>query len=555
MKSHFIFLLSVILFLSCKVEEPQNPPLVITNTASEIKLMTAIVSGEVTEEGYSAATERGFVVSDKNTDPSVSDQKVLSGYGKGTFTVVLTKLTPNTKYYYKAFATNTKGTSYGAVQSFTTTDYKLPSSIIESIKNLSYNSVELNGSVTDEGEGIVSESGFVIKSGPQPTISDYKIPVSSGKGIYKAYIDALIENTKYFARSYAINEKGVSYGNETSFTTLDFVVPSFPKIPQFSLKNLNQIDILGFMNYGGSRPTDYGFCYSNTPNPTILNNKIKGSGFNGLITELQYTASLKNLQYNKIYYLRAYATNVKGTSYSSQITFQTDIDPLIKSALEALRNGLQVYYPFNGNANDESGNNFNGTVTNAQLVNDRNNNSNSAYSFDGRNGTRIKTNYFGVLGSNSRTISVWAKKSGQIFNLTPMISYGNLNDNWGQGCVFSFGNLSNTTCVFFDNVNSAAGVGYNVADNVWHHYVAVYDKNISTSANSVKIYIDGKYYVNNVFYNPYTINTVKGTSLVIGEYNAELNDFRSFSGTLDDIGIWNRALTGAEVLLLFQNQL
>ncbi|MBF0574179.1 MAG: hypothetical protein HQK69_10565 [Desulfamplus sp.] len=50
-----------------------------------------------------------------------------------------------------------------------------------------------------------------------------------------------------------------------------------------------------------------------------------------------------------------------------------------------LSDGLVAYYPFNGNANDESGNGNNGTVDGATMTADRNGNANSAYSFDGVN--------------------------------------------------------------------------------------------------------------------------------------------------------------------------
>ena len=49
-----------------------------------------------------------------------------------------------------------------------------------------------------------------------------------------------------------------------------------------------------------------------------------------------------------------------------------------------LKNGLVGYYPFNGNANDESGNRNNGSVIGASLTSDRNGNPNSAYFFNGR---------------------------------------------------------------------------------------------------------------------------------------------------------------------------
>ena len=70
-------------------------------------------------------------------------------------------------------------------------------------------------------------------------------------------------------------------------------------------------------------------------------------------------------------------------------------------------NGLVGYWPFNGNANDESGNNNNGTVSGATLTTDRFGNANKAYSFDGTN------DYISVLDNNSLdltnqlTLSAW----------------------------------------------------------------------------------------------------------------------------------------------------
>jgi hypothetical protein len=84
-----LFILFSIVLLGCKTEEPQNPPTVITKVASDVTLKNATLNGEVTDEGFSATSERGFVFSDKNTNPSVSDSKVQSGYGKGVYSIVL----------------------------------------------------------------------------------------------------------------------------------------------------------------------------------------------------------------------------------------------------------------------------------------------------------------------------------------------------------------------------------------------------------------------------------------------------------------------------------
>ena len=70
-------------------------------------------------------------------------------------------------------------------------------------------------------------------------------------------------------------------------------------------------------------------------------------------------------------------------------------------------NGLVGYWPFNGNANDESGNGNNGIVTGATLTSDRFGNANSAYSFDGLDDF-IWTGFVQQLsGSQFATISYW----------------------------------------------------------------------------------------------------------------------------------------------------
>ena len=76
------------------------------------------------------------------------------------------------------------------------------------------------------------------------------------------------------------------------------------------------------------------------------------------------------------------------------------------------KDGLVGFWPFNGNANDESGNGNHGTVNGATLTNDRNGVSNSAYNFDGLDDF-ISTNYSGILGSSSRSVSFWAKQSSK----------------------------------------------------------------------------------------------------------------------------------------------
>jgi hypothetical protein len=70
-------------------------------------------------------------------------------------------------------------------------------------------------------------------------------------------------------------------------------------------------------------------------------------------------------------------------------------------------NGLVGWWPFNGNANDESGNNNNGTVNGATLTADRFGNAGSAYGFDGVDDIISYSNSFAFNSTNNGTISIW----------------------------------------------------------------------------------------------------------------------------------------------------
>ena len=81
-------------------------------------------------------------------------------------------------------------------------------------------------------------------------------------------------------------------------------------------------------------------------------------------------------------------------------------------------NGLVGWWPFNGNANDESGNGNHGTVNGATLAVDRNGNANSAYSFDGNSGITIPHSTSLNIGS-SCTFSFWLKNLQKKWSKTP----------------------------------------------------------------------------------------------------------------------------------------
>lgn len=94
-------------------------PTVSTTGESSVTQTTAMAGGEVTFDGGSAVTARG-VCWNTTTSPTTANNKTSDGTGLGSFTSSLTSLTAATKYFVRAYATNSAGTAYGNEVSFTT---------------------------------------------------------------------------------------------------------------------------------------------------------------------------------------------------------------------------------------------------------------------------------------------------------------------------------------------------------------------------------------------------------------------------------------------------
>lgn len=102
-------------------EDPDDSrePTVTTKNVSNITQTTATCGGNVTDAGSSKVTARG-VCWDTSKNPTKSDSKTTDGSGTGSYTSQLTGLQSNCKYYVRAYATNSEGTSYGDQISFYT---------------------------------------------------------------------------------------------------------------------------------------------------------------------------------------------------------------------------------------------------------------------------------------------------------------------------------------------------------------------------------------------------------------------------------------------------
>lgn len=177
----FLVIATVIITGSCDKEDPQggnnedqiNTPTVTTGEVTSISTTTATCSGNVKADGGTTVTARGVCWSTAE-NPTTSDSKTTDGTGKGTYTSNLKDLSPDTQYYVRAYATNSKGTVYGEQRAFKTLELDICTKVTDVvfkrylIENYDYNG---DGKVTSDeaqmitkieitGEGITSFAGI-----------------------------------------------------------------------------------------------------------------------------------------------------------------------------------------------------------------------------------------------------------------------------------------------------------------------------------------------------------------------------------------------------------
>jgi hypothetical protein len=196
-----------------------------------------------------------------------------------------------------------------------------------------------------------------------------------------------------------------------------------------------------------------------------------------------------------------------------------------------LSNGLVAYYPFNGNANDESGNGNNGTVNGATLTTDRFGNVGKAYSFNGGDNNISVSKNQQIL--NYCSFSAWFK----------LIGNQRVNQYYIIDARISFGNNSTYLNVDRDLIQTL-GFSYSTSvinDNNWHQIISSYDGSVT------KIYLDGT-----------LINQSSQGNLNIVLNNLRIgnscNNNECFNGNLDDIRIYNRTLSSDEVTALYNSE-
>ena len=227
-------------------------------------------------------------------------------------------------------------------------------------------------------------------------------------------------------------------------------------------------------------------------------------------------------------------------------TASTDDYDELNDTVKATTNGLVAHYTFDGDANDQSGNNHNGTVTNATLAVDRHGESNKAYSFDGNN-SYIEVPWSGsVKVQDDITMSAWVNIRDKSDDGNYYGSYGRViyapNEYYEMYLNWNGGDGVNNREIYSRSGGHGYSLGQSITEGQWKNIVYTY------TSDTLRIYVDGV--LSRKEYRSWSWNNdlPNSGSLFLGARGPN-NDV--FLGSLDDIRIYNRALSATEISTLY----
>ena len=296
------------------------PPKVTTDAATDITATSATLNGKISDDSSASVSFEWGITTGYGHTTAV---QTVGKKGKGDFSAIITNLSPNTVYHFRAKVVN-DGTSYGSDRLFTTSSVPL-AVVTGTASNITSSGATVSGNLISKGI-----AGSVKVSFEYGTTTSYGRTVEgmpltlTNTGAFTANLPGLSPNTIYHFRAKAVNN-GTSYGSDGSFTTssipaatpLTVVTGTASNITSSGATvggNLVAKGIAGSVSvsfeYGTT--TSYGRTAEGVP-PTLSNTGA-------------FTANLPGLSPNTIYHFRAKAVN-NGTSYGSDGSFTTSSIP------------------------------------------------------------------------------------------------------------------------------------------------------------------------------------------------------------------------------------
>jgi len=278
--------------------------------------------GYILDKGEGEITDHGFYLA---TTPNPTQDDFVKSLGStgstGEFKADLNNLSPNTTYYYVAYAEDQIDTREGKENSFTTLEFQKPEVTTKNITVFTDSSAVCGGLIGFNGGQEPSSVGFCWDTDTLPEITDNKIEVDVKSREYSDTITNLLDSTRYYVRAFAINSKGTGYGSTVSFRT-----KAAKKVPFVSTSDMSEFSenwavVGGEVTFDGNATiTERDIYWGLTSDPVNEGTKYQ------IDKETEFFSdTLRGLDANTEYYIQAYAINSEGPGYGNTISFTTNV--------------------------------------------------------------------------------------------------------------------------------------------------------------------------------------------------------------------------------------
>lgn len=312
--------------LSITATNTKSLPTLNVYEATSVKQTSAVFNGEITDVGSPAYTERGFVYS-ASSMPTLETTIAKLTYpvsSEKRYTASVSGLDGSTVYFVRAYARNLAGVAYSSNEVSFTPSGILPTVTTENFtdRSIANGTVTLNATITDPGDPVYFERGFVYGLIHNPNIEDDTKKTVSGKGAgkYSSNLTGLEMGNIYYVRGYATNEQGTAYGEEV---TIDFT-PQMPELQTLDVSDIASTSVRfngDLLSAGDPAFTEKGFVYGTMPTPALDDPSAMSVIVPGLAVG-KYFVSVANLTTDTEYYVRAYARTTEGIQYGEIRTFK-----------------------------------------------------------------------------------------------------------------------------------------------------------------------------------------------------------------------------------------
>lgn len=316
-----IILTGTLVIISCEKLDLKKFVSVRTLIPEDIEDHSVKGVGFIDDLGDETITDHGFFYA-KHSNPTQSDSVVSLGKPlvTGKFTALIDGLDKDSKYFIRAFISDGEKFWYNEEILFSTSGTVfLPDVQTAPVTEITASTAKTGGVVTADGGAPVKSRGICFGTKAEPDTSGNLIMAGSGNGEFMALLNGLKTDSTYFIRAYAINSKGIAYGNEVMFVAGQQVnVPVVVTADISEITSINAVSGGTVLSDGGSPVTSRGVCWSQMPEPTVNDSKTTDGSGPG-----EFSSTITNLVPGTSYFLRAYAANEIGISYGETKSFTT----------------------------------------------------------------------------------------------------------------------------------------------------------------------------------------------------------------------------------------